>query len=300
MKTAVAFIVFNRPDVTARVLAAIREARPPVLLVIADGPRAERPGEAEKCAQVRALVEAGVDWPCDVRRNYSEENLGCARRVSSGLDWVFSQVEEAIILEDDCLPDASFFPFCEELLERYCNDDRVAQIAGCSFLPAVEAEMDGYFFSRYPHCWGWATWRRAWAYYDHDMAEWREDREASWLIGPARMRERHMWSGVFDAVLAGAVDSWAYRWTAAVWSRGALSANARKNLVSNLGFHREATHTRSGVWGDLPLRRTALPLVRHPEVMEDEQLDALVGRRVFEPSPLWRRLIQFARRHLNA
>lgn len=296
MKTAVAFIVFNRPEVTRRVLAAIREARPPVLLVIADGPRAGREGEAEKCAEVRTLVEAGVDWPCKLETNYADKNLGCARRVSSGLDWVFSQVEEAIILEDDCLPDASFFPFCEELLERYREDERVAQIAGSSFLPKNTRVEESYFFSRYPHCWGWATWRRAWRHYDHEMRAWSEKREASWKIGPDRPRERRAWAKWFDATKCGGTDSWAYRWTSVGWARGVWSANSRVNLVSNLGFGEEATHTKRGLWGDLPLEPARFPLRPPAVVAENLYADSLVGKIVFEPLPFHRRLMRFARR----
>ena len=299
MKTAVAFIVFNRPEVTRRVLARIRDARPPTLFVIADGPRAGKPGEVERCAEVRAIIDELTDWPCEVRRNYSEVNLGCGRRVSSGLDWVFEHVEEAIILEDDCLPDTSFFPFCEELLARYRYDERVAQIAGCSFLPANESSGGSYFFSRYPHCWGWATWRRAWANYDDAMTVWRTKAESSWVNGPERERERYAWKRAFDGVVRGTVDSWAYRWTAALWGRGGLSANSRVNLISNLGFSDEATHTRTGRWGGLPTCSAILPPCGPVEVARDERLDALVGRLVFEAPPLWERVMNRLRRSFN-
>ncbi|MCF3648737.1 hypothetical protein [Synoicihabitans lomoniglobus] len=296
MKTAVALIIFNRPEVTRRTLAAIREARPPVLLVIADGPRIGRDGEAEKCAEVRALVEAGVNWPCEVETNYADKNLGCARRVSSGLNWVFEQVEEAIILEDDCLPVPTFFSFCEELLERYRDDERVAQIAGCSFLPEGEGFGESYFFSRYPHCWGWATWRRAWRHYDHGMQAWEGKREASWKIAPARSAERRLWADCFDATQNGEQDSWAYRWTSVIWSRGMWSANSAVNLVANLGFGGDATHTVTGRWGNLPTRDTVFPLIHPEEVAGNVEVDALIGRLVFEPSPFLLRLIAFARR----
>ena len=133
MKTAIAFMVFNRPDTTKKVFETIREAKPPKLLVIADGPRAGRPGETEKCAATRAIIDS-VDWECEVLTNYSDVNLGCKRRVSSGLDWVFNTVEESIILEDDCLPHSTFFQFCEELLEKYRYDSRIMQICGSNLI----------------------------------------------------------------------------------------------------------------------------------------------------------------------
>jgi len=297
MKTAVAFIVFKRPDVTRQVLAAIRAARPPILFVIADGPREGRTGEAEKCAEVRRVIEAGIDWPCEVVRIYAEENLGCARRVSSGLEEVFRRVEEAIILEDDCLPDPTFFPFCETLLDYYRTDERVAQIAGCNFFPESFKDVTGsYCFSRYPHCWGWATWRRAWRHYDHTMRSWKTEREAGWKLRVERASERLVWAACFDAVSREALDSWAYRWTAAMWARGAWSVTPAQNLVTNLGFDRDATHTVGGIWGNRKRAAMRFPLIHPAEMKRHEAADALVGRLVFEPPGIGLRLQRLIRR----
>src|ERR1019366_6764616 len=141
----VVFLIFNRPDCTVRSLAAIRAARPRRLYVVADGPRSDRAGEAALCAEVRTLVESGVDWPCEVIRDYAPANLGCARRVSSGLDAVFSRESEAIIIEDDCVADPTFFRFCTELLERYRDAPQVGQIAGCTFQGAGDAGATSYY-----------------------------------------------------------------------------------------------------------------------------------------------------------
>jgi hypothetical protein len=145
MHTPVGFIIFNRPDVTERVFGEIARAQPPQLLIVADGPRPERPGEAEKCAAARAIAER-IDWPCDVLKNYSDVNLGCARRVSSGMIWIFEQVNEAIILEDDTLPDPTFFRFCEEMLEKYRDDERVMHISGDNWLLGEKQIAYSYFF----------------------------------------------------------------------------------------------------------------------------------------------------------
>jgi hypothetical protein len=300
MKSAVAFFVYNRPGVTARVWERIREARPPKLFIVADGPRPNRPDDAVKCEQVRAVVsDCAVDWPCSVLRIYSSTNLGCGLRVSSGLDAVFNEVEEAIILEDDCLPDPSFFPFCDELLERYRDDKRVAQIAGCSFLPSSEARMNGYFFSLYPHCWGWATWRRAWVHYDHAMRAWSLNREASWKVGPVSIKERLFWARCFDSVLENKVDTWDYRWTSTLWNLGMLSINSRVNLISNIGFDADATHTRGGAWGNLPVHPAILPPPKRECVTHDKSLDEIVGKLVFEPPSLQSRVLRFIRRMLT-
>src|SRR6185436_19386626 len=171
----VALIIFNRPDLTARVFEAIRQAQPRQLFVIADGPR--NPDDERLCNEARQVV-AHVDWKCDVRTDFSQTNLGCGRRPASGIDWVFSQVAEAIILEDDCIPAPSFFHFCERLLEHYRNDTRVMHISGNNYLPADkrsserEAQSRSYYFSKYTFSCGWATWRRAWKHYDSALASW--------------------------------------------------------------------------------------------------------------------------------
>ncbi|HEX8161041.1 MAG TPA: hypothetical protein VF538_04170 [Pyrinomonadaceae bacterium] len=276
MRTPVAFIIFNRPDVTARVFAEIARARPPKLLVVADGPRADRPGEREACRAARAVVER-VDWDCEVLTNFSDVNLGCRGRVSSGITWVFEQVEEAIILEDDCVPDPTFFRYCDELLEKYRDDERVPMICGSSFLPEKPA-THSYYFSRYGHVWGWATWRRAWGHYDVSLAAWPELRGTTWLedvlgepAAAAYWRER------FDATYAGQVDTWDYQWFFTCWAQNGMAVLPSINLVTNVGFGEDATHTKTAVSTMSYLPAGAIPFpLRHPRYMvrsrEDDQL----------------------------
>jgi hypothetical protein len=292
----VVWVVFNRPDCAARSLAAIRAARPRRLYVVADGPRPDRAGEAARCAEVRALVDQGVDWPCDVVRDYAPANLGLARRVSSGLDAVFARETEAIILEDDCIPDPTFFPFCAELLERYRDEPRVGQITGCTYQGAAPAEPASYYLSRYPHCWGWATWRRAWRHYDHAMTAWRKPGAHAWLAGrvpdPA---ERRYWRCSFDATADGRMDSWAYRWTLALWQHDCLSITPYRNLVSNIGFDARATHTREATALTARLvSPMAFPLVHPASLVVDAAADGrtsgLVYRRPSLPARIQRRL----------
>ena len=283
MKTAVAFIVFNRPDVTRRVLAAIREARPPALFVIADGPRLDRRGEAEKCAEVRAVLASGVDWPCVVKTNYSDVNLGCGRRVATGLDWVFDQVEEAIILEDDCLPDASFFPFCEELLGKYRDDERVAQISGCTYVAQTVRRDSSYLFSRYGPIWGWATWRRAWRNYDFRLSQWPQIRVSDvWRRAMTRGPERAMRERAYDDIRGGRLDTWDYQWGLDKIKHGMVSAISCVNLVENIGFGPDATHTTRKEAG-LPRGRITFPLI-HPALIRDETYDQVYSRHV---APGW-------------
>ncbi len=171
MRTAVALIIFNRPDTTARVFREIATARPPKLFVSADGPRTGHPEDAERCDAARAVVDR-VDWDCDVLRNYLEVNLGCGRRPATGISWILEHVDEAIILEDDCVPDPTFFRFCEELLERFREDRRVMHIAGNNFQFGRKRGPFSYFFSSHNISHGWASCRRAWQHFDMGAKLW--------------------------------------------------------------------------------------------------------------------------------
>lgn len=241
LQTPVAMLIFNRPEPTRRVFESIRAARPTRLLVVADGPRADRPGEADRCAACRAIATA-VDWPCEVLTNFSETNLGCRRRVSSGITWVFDTVEEAIILEDDCLPHPDFFPFCAELLAYYRDDERVMHIGGSNFQGGRRHGAASYYFSRYAHVWGWASWRRAWRHYDVDMARWPAD-AARALAGVDHPDERRYWRFVWDMTARGRIDTWDYQWAFTCVSRDGLAVIPNANLVTNIGFGPDATHT---------------------------------------------------------
>ena len=264
----VIYLIFNRPEETARSFAAIRAARPDTLLVVADGPRAERTGEAELCARTRKVVD-GVDWPCRVLCSFADTNMGCGPRVASGLDWAFSLIDAAIILEDDCVPDQSFFPFCAEVLDRYRADERVMMISGNNFQNGTSRTPDSYYFSGLPHCWGWATWRRAWRHYDYKMQGWVEKRRRGWLKDIAKNAIlEEIWRDKFDDIISGRVNTWDHQWMYCLLSRKGLSAVPNVNLVTNIGFGEAATHTftfdRRHV---VPRRSLTFPL-RHPAVVE--------------------------------
>ena len=244
LKTPVILIVFNRPELTGKVFSRVAAARPERLLIVADGPRAGRVGERERCAEVRAIVSA-VDWPCRVETNFADANLGCRRRVISGLDWAFEQVEEAIILEDDILPDASFFPFCETMLERYRDDDRVAMVSGFNIgADTVESTLkpvESYYFSALTHIWGWATWRRAWRHYDEHMTAWPEVRRVGGIDTVFSERSaRRYWTPILDGMYRGTgPNTWDYQWMFANIAGGRLSVTPAVNLVENIGLVRK-------------------------------------------------------------
>lgn len=251
LTTPVIFIIFARPDLTARVFQAIAQARPKVLLVLADGPRF--PEEKEKCLKARRVLD-NVDWECEVLTNFADTNLGSKSRVASGLDWAFSIVEEAIILEDDCLPAPSFFNYCQTLLEYYRHDGRIMHISGNNFQFGRRRTPYSYYFSKYTHNWGWATWRRAWKYFDVDMKSWPEFKSLNIIHSLSEdANEQRYWIDIFDRTYAGSIQSWDFQWLYTCWIQNALSILPHSNLVSNLGFRSDATHTsKRNVLAQLP------------------------------------------------
>ena len=246
MDTPVVLIVFNRPDFTGQVLECIRRAKPSKLYVVCDGARLDRPQDDEKVAAVRRRIVDSVDWSCEVYTNYAAANLGCRERPASGIDWVFSLVDEAIFLEDDCLPDQSFFSFCGEMLRRYRNDQRVMHVNGTNFIARYLEPRGSHFFSKYIWVWGWATWRRAWKHYDYTMSTWEKQRPSLSASFDSR-REQAYWIGTFDDARRDwrIAQAWDFPWIFSCWIRGGLAVTPSTNLVENLGFRSDATHTTS-------------------------------------------------------
>ncbi len=274
LNTPVCFLIFNRPEITNRVFQAIRVAKPPQLFVVADGARTERPGEKEKCLAAREIINH-VDWDCEVLTNFSDANLGCRKRVSSGLDWLFSHIDEAIILEDDCLPHPTFFRFCETLLHRYRDDPRIMLISGQNLQLGQKRRHYSYYFSRYNHCWGWASWKRAWQHYDDSMKLWPKVRDEHWLYD--LLENEHAfryWSATFQRLYEG-FDTWDYPWLFACWINQGLTVLPNVNLVSNLGFGAEATHTKNPdtILANMAVEEILFPLKHPPFVIRDTQAD---------------------------
>ena len=279
LQTAVLFIVFNRPEITETVFEAIRTARPPRLYVAADGARGNRQGEVARCERTRQLIDR-VDWPCEVHTLFRSHNLGCRKAVSSAIDWFFETEERGIILEDDCLPAPSFFWYCEELLERYATDERIGQISGTAFctgdlLGDIRAD---YIYSRHFSIWGWATWRRVWKTYAPALSLWPTFPRDRMLPGTyPDPHERHMRTRNNDSIATGEIDAWSFQWVFANASQSRLAAVPRHNLVVNIGFGEDATHTTFRnpvapvVAGELTLP-TKAPAFVHPDHVYDSAL----------------------------
>src|SRR3989344_2349981 len=296
--TPIAFFIFRRPKETRLVFEIIRNMRPKILLIVADGPRNK--DEDILCTESRKIVEK-VDWPCKVMKNYSDINLGCKKRVSSGLDWVFENVGKAIVLEDDCLPNQSFFLFCQELLTRYENNPNIMHIGGINIQDTNS--MDGsYYFSRIAQIWGWATWRRAWKKYDVSMNDWphiRKERKLYNILENPGVADYFEY--LFQRMRNGELDTWDVAWTYACMKEQGLAIVPHKNLVKNIGFGEGATHTKTakGYLGEMVTKESEFPL-KHPEKIEvNKKADMFTYRKVFGiQSRVGQKILWFIKSHL--
>jgi hypothetical protein len=285
VRSSVLLLVFNRPDATARVLDAIRIARPSKLYITADGPRIDRPDDVERCMKTRRACTM-IDWPCEVITQFSEVNLGCRGAVTRGISWFLSNESEGIILEDDCLPDHSFFVYCDELLERYRASPRIMAVCGSNYGRFARGnQCNSYTFARPFDPWGWATWRRAWSQYDKNLDGLsRQDlNKVLRASGPQALRCEHYWRPIFAATRAGLIDTWDYQWTFSIFQQQGLVVYPRDNLISNIGYAQDATHTTEADSAIADQSRAALifPLVHPSSIRADELYERLLYRRRF-------------------
>lgn len=300
MNTPLVLFIFKRPQTTQKVFDVIRQARPKQLLVLADAPRKDRPDEAEKCAAARAIIDQ-VDWDCEIIRNYAETNRGVGNQFATGLAWVFEQVERAIILEDDCVVDPTFFPFADELLDRYQNDPRIFTISAQNVQPRRNCR-ESYYFSRYPHIWGWATWRRAWQHYDYHMKRWEQLRQTPFLKELlVDSNTVHYWTEHFENAYNRTIQGWDYQWTFASWLQGGLSIIPNVNMVQHIGFGEDSTHFQNNDPRLInpPPEPIAFPLVHPPYVLRNVQADAFTELHYFEGGRL-RQLKRWTKRQLRS
>jgi len=266
----VLFLIFNRKETALRSLESIRRAQPSQLFIAADGPRKNHDGELENCEAVRQAVLAAVDWDCEIQTLFRPENLGCKHAVSSAIDWFFEHVESGIIIEDDCVVSDSFFRFSEELLEKYKDDTRILSISANCFQPSGSIKNDSYYFSKYQHCWGWASWRRAWELYDKELAGWPAFSDAGGLKKYSEgcsVFGRHF-SRIFNDVRDGKIDTWDFQWMFTGWKNEMVSILPAVNMCTNTGCGKDSTHTSNpNEWtANLIANEIKFPL-SHPETV---------------------------------
>lgn len=266
LDTPVLFLVFNRPDTTAQVLAKIREARPKQLFVAADGPRRDKVGEQEKCEQVRESILQGVDWNCEVKTLFREENLGCGRAVSEAITWFFNNVESGIILEDDTVPSLGFFEFCESLLRHHQTDESIMHISGSNFQFGRKNGEASYYYSRYNHIWGWATWRRAWESYvfnvkNQPLQQLKNSIDTIFCTEG----EKEYWKNVLKQMINQEIDTWDYQWHFTMWLHEGFAVIPNTNLISNIGISPDSTHTYQTEMKTATLAAGNIAYIKHPK-----------------------------------
>ena len=274
MKTPILFLIFNRPDTTQKVFDVIKQIKPKYLFVAADGPRENKSGEKELCEQTKQIVLKNIDWDCEVKTLFREKNLGCGKAVSEAIGWFFESVEKGIILEDDCLPDKSFFSFCEELLEKYRYNEKIFMISGNNFLPNHPNPKESYYFSEIAHIWGWATWKRAWKKYDFFMKNlpiFLKNKEIEKKIKNKEVANYYI--DRLNDVYKKRIDTWDYQWLYTIWNFNGLSIVPKHNLISNIGFNKDATHTKNSnsKYSNLKTGNITFPL-HHPNKIECNKL----------------------------
>jgi hypothetical protein len=268
LNTPILFIIFNRPSQTKRVFESIKNVKPKELYIAADGPRINNEKDSINCKLTREIVQ-NIDWECNVHYLLREKNLGCKIAVSNAINWFFTNTEEGIILEDDCLPNESFFNFSSLLLEKYRNDNEVMHIGGTNFQSKKIDCNDSYYFSRITHIWGWATWRRAWEKYDIQMNDFTSKKLKS--IFTENKLNPSSFTYFFNAlskVKKSKIDTWDYQWTYTVWKENGLAIIPVENLVSNIGFDSNSTHTFEGgeIYGNLTTKK--IENIIHPLTKE--------------------------------
>jgi len=279
LKTAVLFLIFKRLDTTKKVFEEIKKAKPPRLYVAGDGPRENIKDEEEKVKMVRDYVLNNIDWKCEVKTLFRDKNLGCGKAISEAITWFFQNEEQGIILEDDCVPSQSFFWFCEELLEKYKNEKRIGMISGDNFQDGVKRGDADYYFSIYNHIWGWASWQDRWGKYDFELKTFNNVEFIKEVF--KTKKEIKYWIYIFKKMKNREINSWAYQWTLVNFKNKWLTIIPNVNLISNIGFSEDATHTiGKSELENIP--REELIIKKHPvEIKQDIEADRYVSKKVF-------------------
>lgn len=242
--TPILFLVFNRIATTKKVFKSISNAKPPRLYIASDGPRLNRSDDDINVKAVRDFINQNINWDCEVKYLYRDNNLGCKEAVSEAITWFFDNEEQGIILEDDCLPSDSFYLYCQELLNKYKHHDDVYVISGDGRSTNRFKISGDYAFIKYPLIWGWASWSRVWKNYDKNIADWPDNKETLPSKISNNYPTRVFWLDTFNKMYSKSIDTWDYQFSYLVLKNSAKCIIPAKNLISNIGFGSDATHTK--------------------------------------------------------
>lgn len=271
MNTPILILIFNRPGKTKGLFDILKDQKPAKLYIAADGPRNNKEGEAALCNETRSIFDK-IDWECEVRTRFLDHNLGCGKGVSSAISWFFENEEAGIILEDDCHPNNDFFVFCEQMLTKYRNNTAVKIISGSNFQNGLKWGSASYYFSGMGHIWGWATWRRTWAEYEFDMDKYDDSFKKVIEKRFSNKRMRLYWEYIFDMMKNNPVDTWDYQLSFSILKNGGINIIPNRNLVTNVGFGSDATHTHeeNAVWANR--ESFQLGTIKHPATVRCNNL----------------------------
>ena len=248
MKLPILIIAWKRPFCTSKLINAIRDVKPRYIFLACDGANLNNKEEIELVKQTRDILDREIDWPCEKLKLYSPFNQGCRLGVTRAINWFFENVSEGVILEDDCIPHPEFFKFAEHLIDRFRDDKKIWTISGNNYQNGIWRGDGSYYFSKFTHCWGWATWKDRWKFYAEEEFIWEKLNKAKMLdnLFPTR-KELRYWTSIFKKLYQkNKPDSWAYRWFLVCQSKGALNILPNQNLVQNIGFNSSGTNTKRG------------------------------------------------------
>lgn len=302
IKSPICLIGFNRPKQIRLVMECIKAAEPKKLYFVQDGPRQDKLGEEKLCQEVKSVVQSLLTWDCEVFWKVRESNAGCRKNVSEGITWFFENEEEGVILEDDCLPDSSFFRYCDELLDKYRNEPEIGCISANNYAePISKRSPESYFYSDFNFCWGWASWRRAWKKYDAEMSSFDEESMLNHMRDTMKYSKKQIgfWSECFRGVAERKIDTWDYVWTYSCWKSNLLTCLPRVNLVKNIGFGDDATHTfTEGYNPASESSRIHFPLVHPNEITVNRKADQYVMGRIHVRS-FWVKVFRKLKKYKN-
>ncbi len=295
--TPILFLVFNRIETTQVVFERIKSVKPKYLYIASDGARKFVEGEDLLVENVRKFVLENIDWDCEIKTLFRNNNLGCGVAVSSAIDWFFENEEMGIIIEDDCLVSKSFFEYSEQLLNKYRFCPEVVSICSSNSV-GFKSTLSSYTFSRYSLIWGWATWRRAWLNYDLDIKLWPSLKANNWLEKLNTSKSFYnYWTHVFDTCYNKEVNTWDFQWNFASFLHGGISIIPNVNMVRNIGIGINETHKVDKYFSNFIDNDIIFPL-KHPSSFEiNSDIDSLLDSNVFRLTTIELVIIQFKKIH---
>ncbi|MGI9652435.1 nucleotide-diphospho-sugar transferase [Chryseobacterium sp. RLHN22] len=287
--TPILFLIFKREQSSLCVLNEIRKAKPTHLYIAADGPREDNNDDIINCEKTRKAVLKAIDWECEVKTLFRDINRGCGYGPAEAITWFFNQVEYGIILEDDIIPSQSFFSFCEELLIKYKDDDKIMSIAGTNFVSQIFKSAESYYFTNYAGGWGWASWKRAWKHYDYNISSWEKPQTKKKIREKFSAAGYAFWEEAFDLVCNKNIDHiWDYQWVFCKMVNDGIGIIPSKNLTTNIGFGEDATHTFEASEDIIKANineEILFPLIHPQQIVINNDFDKFISEKFFSKTP---------------